>query len=483
MNGGFTFTRTGSTAQALTINFSIGGTAGNGADYAGIGSSFVIPAGQAAATLPIVVLQDNLVEPTETVVLSFTNSGTYTISPPNATVNIADDPPVVVVTTTDGSEAGPVAGSFKFARTGGNLAQALAINFNITGSAGNGADYAGIGSSFVIPAAASNATLPITVLQDNLVEPTETVILTYTNNGTYVISPAASTVNIADDPPVVTVTTTDGSEVGPVAGSFKFARTGGNLAQALAINFNIGGTAGNGSDYAGIGSSFVIPAGQLNGTLPITVLPDNLVEPTETVILTFTNNGTYNITPPSATVNITDSAPVVTVTTTNASEVGLVPGSFKFARTGGDLTQALAINFNITGTAGNGADYAGIGSSFVIPANQANGTLTITPLPDNLVEPTETVILTFVNNGTYNISPPSATVSIADNPPVVTVTTTNGSEAGPSPGSFHFVRAGGDLNQALAVNFNITGTAGNGADYAGIGSSFVIPAGKPRGRW
>ena len=146
----------------------------------------------------------------------------------------------------------------------------------------------------------------------------------------------------------------------------------------------------------------------------ITPLADNLVEPTETVILTYTDNGTYNITPASSTVSITDNPPVVTVTTTNASESGPTAGSFIFARTGGNLAQALAIGFSIGGTAGNGVDYSGIGSSFVIPANMANAALTITPLPDALTEGTETVVLTFTNNGTYNISPPSATVNIAD---------------------------------------------------------------------
>ena len=51
--GVFTFTRTGPTTFALQVNFDIGGTATNGADYQAIGAAVTIPAGQASATVTI----------------------------------------------------------------------------------------------------------------------------------------------------------------------------------------------------------------------------------------------------------------------------------------------------------------------------------------------------------------------------------------------------------------------------------------------
>jgi hypothetical protein len=49
--GAFTMTRTGSTAAALTVNYSISGSATNGTDYGTLSGTASIPAGQLSATV------------------------------------------------------------------------------------------------------------------------------------------------------------------------------------------------------------------------------------------------------------------------------------------------------------------------------------------------------------------------------------------------------------------------------------------------
>ncbi|MBI2930967.1 MAG: hypothetical protein HYY16_04900, partial [Planctomycetes bacterium] len=89
--GAFTVTRTGSMAVALTVNFTVGGIATSGADYAPIGTSVIIPMGSPSATITILPINDFLAEPSETVVVTLA-AGAYTItSPTNGTVTIADD--------------------------------------------------------------------------------------------------------------------------------------------------------------------------------------------------------------------------------------------------------------------------------------------------------------------------------------------------------------------------------------------------------
>ena len=171
------------------------------------------------------------------------------------------------------------------------------VNFTVAGTATNGTDYTAINNSISIPATQTSVTLPINVLKDNLVEPAETVILTIQPSGTYNIGTAAATVNIADDPPIVSIvaTTANASEVGPVNGLFTFNRSGGNIAAALTVNFTITGTATNGTDYTAINNFISIPATQTSVTLAINVLTDNLVEGDETVILTLQSGATYNV--------------------------------------------------------------------------------------------------------------------------------------------------------------------------------------------
>ena len=78
-NGQFTVTRTGSTVSSLTVNFAVSGSATAGVDYANMGTSVVIPAGSASATLAVNVIDDAIYEGSETVVVTLTANPAYTI--------------------------------------------------------------------------------------------------------------------------------------------------------------------------------------------------------------------------------------------------------------------------------------------------------------------------------------------------------------------------------------------------------------------
>jgi large repetitive protein len=77
--------------------------------------------------------------------------------------------------------------------------------------------------------------------------------------------------------------------------------------------------------------------------------------------------------------------------------------------------------FSRSGTATNGVDYVSIGGStatITIPAGASEAVLIITPIPDAVVEPPETVEVTIVPRATYLIgSPGTATVIIQDDLP------------------------------------------------------------------
>ena len=90
--GQFTVSRTGSTASSLTVNYTVGGTATNGTDYATLSGSVIIGAGSATALITVSPVDDALVEGNETVILTLSANAAYTVgSPNNATVNIADN--------------------------------------------------------------------------------------------------------------------------------------------------------------------------------------------------------------------------------------------------------------------------------------------------------------------------------------------------------------------------------------------------------
>jgi hypothetical protein len=97
--GQFTFTRTGSTSGALTVNFTVGGSAG-ASDYAALPASVVIPDGQPGTTLTLTPVDDGSPEGSETVVLSL-DAGFYNIGGSgSATITITDNDVVPGVTIT-----------------------------------------------------------------------------------------------------------------------------------------------------------------------------------------------------------------------------------------------------------------------------------------------------------------------------------------------------------------------------------------------
>ncbi len=90
-NGEFTFTRTGSTLDPLTVRYGVGGSAVNGSDFVQLSGSIVIPAGATTARLPLLPNPDLTNEGTDTVVITLVTNPAYIIgAETSATATIAD---------------------------------------------------------------------------------------------------------------------------------------------------------------------------------------------------------------------------------------------------------------------------------------------------------------------------------------------------------------------------------------------------------
>lgn len=118
----FYVSRTGSTASALTVNYSLSGTATAGSDYNSVSGTLTIPAGANGADLPISVINDSAIEGTETILFNFA-AGSYAAGN-DATIYIADNEIVsqTVSFTGTGSRAAEDAGAVNVPVTLGSAA-------------------------------------------------------------------------------------------------------------------------------------------------------------------------------------------------------------------------------------------------------------------------------------------------------------------------------------------------------------------------
>ncbi len=91
--------------------------------------------------------------------------------------------------------------------------------------------------------------------------------------------------------------------------------------------------------------------------------------------------------------------------------------TFTLNRANGNITKALTVNYTLSGKAINGTDYTTLGGSVTFGVGETTATVTINPITDNIVEGTESIILSLVNGFGYNLSDRSkqALVTISDN--------------------------------------------------------------------
>src|SRR6185437_9486504 len=267
--GYVTFSRTGGdVSSALSVTYTVGGTATSGTDYTALSGSISIPAGQSSANVDITALPDNLVESDETVTLEIVPTSTYLL-PGNANsatsvVTISDDPATISVANTADATEGGADGNFEFTRTGGDVTQTLTVYYSIAGDAVPGVNYTALSGSVTFAADSETAEVSVAPIDDGVDTSGTTVVATIGDTSTYVAGAAFSaSVLIKDsDPPQVSVKQLeDAAEGGSGAdGVIQFSRTTGDISSSLTINYTISGTAVPGTHYQALSWSVTIPA-------------------------------------------------------------------------------------------------------------------------------------------------------------------------------------------------------------------------------
>jgi hypothetical protein len=503
--GKFTLTRTGDITSALTVNYTVDGTAIDFTDYNTLNGSATFAAGTATTIIDITPVDDSEFEGIETVGVSLISSANYNLGTNNfATLNIADnDKPTITVSTKDVTAGETLStqtanpGQFSISR-GGNTALPLTVNYTVAGTGINGTDYIKLNGTATFAGGSATTIINVLPIDDTISEANETVVLTLAAGTTYNLGTAkTATVNIADnDIPVITIAATDTSAGETLTtqtanpGRFTLTRIG-NLASALTVNYTVAGTGINGTDYTSLPGSVTFAAGAATTFVDITPIDDSEFEGSETVVVNLATGSNYNIgTVNSATVTITENdKPTVTViandntagetlTTATAN-----PGQFTLSRSGNTLAP-LTVNYTLTGTATNGTDYSNLTGSVTFAAGYATTTINVTPIDDTVSEGNESVVLTLVTGTNYNLGTGNtATVTIVDNDlPTITINANDGN-AGETltgqianPGQFTLTRIGSTAS-SLTVNYTVSGTAINGTDYNTLTNSVTFAAG------
>ena len=313
----FRVSRTGDLSQPLDVSYRISGTASNGVDYQALSGVVTIPSNSPSALILVVPVDDQLVEGTESVVLSLlqppcvtSNAVTpdcYLVGHPGCDIAYIRDndlpnrpPTVAIVSPPNGAVFAAPLDLRLVAAAGDSDGWVTTVEFF------DGTNSLGIAHNPVVvldatPVRLSDLNTDV-ITADSLRQPFS-LIWSNVPPGKHILT-AVATDNAGDstrsrpikiavrspnDLPVVRIMATDAvaREGTTNTAAFRILRTGPTN-NALTVFYTIGGTASNGVDYVAIPNTIMIPAGQHSGRIVITPIDDNLPERVETVLLRLT---------------------------------------------------------------------------------------------------------------------------------------------------------------------------------------------------
>lgn len=511
----FAVTLAAAVGQAVSVDYATtDGTASAPGDYTATTGTLTIPAGATSGTIAVPTVSDAADEPDETLTLTLSNPVAVTITDGTATGTIRDDEGVPVLGFPD-ALAGAIEQNQPLVR---NIRAALSsptttdvvLTYDVvacpspcTGGipATAGADFEVVAMTMLtIPAGQTDVLIPVTVLPDDLVEPTEVFTVRILSATGATVSPTASSIRVGivntdgvptasiDDRPAITEGDAGASVV-------TFTVTLSNAyPDAMSIQFTTqDGSATAGSDYGPESGTLSFPAGTTTRTVDVSVFGDEAHELNETFDVVVSNLRSFGgVTPTLGIVffnlPIADNRGVGTIVNddlpapiVSVGDAQLVEGDAGQADMVFPITLSYASDLDVSGTfstanqtAAAGSDYlARTNAGWVIPAGSTSTTITVPVLGDSAFEPDETFRVTLA--GLVNGGPGDAQATgriVNDDVPVLSVNDPAAVVEGTGPGATSVtftVSLNGPAQAPVSVTVSTAdGTAAAPGDYNAV---------------
>src|SRR4029079_4500545 len=108
----------------------------------------------------------------------------------------------------------------------------------------------------------------------------------------------------------------------------------------------------------------------------------------------------------------------VNATDNTAAEAGPDVGVFTIRRT--TTSGSQVINYTLSGSAVNSVDYSSLTGTVTIPNGSSTVNITVVPIDDSAIDPSENIILTLTPSSNYTVgSPDHDTITITDNDAII----------------------------------------------------------------
>jgi hypothetical protein len=357
-----TVKRSGDTTTAVTVDYiTADGSAVAGQDYVATSGTLSFPAKATSKTFTVSILNDTAVESGEVLALSLQSPVGGVLGPQgSAALAITDDEAQLAfsVASYSGKEGGPAA-VVTVKRVGNKTAPATVDYATSDGSATAGADYTATSGTLTIPAGSTSKTFNVPILNDADAEPPETVNLALSNPTGASLGLSAAVLTIADDEPLVGFSAAAYAvSEAAAAVTITVKRTGSTAGTATVDYVTSNGTATAGADYTAVTGTLTFAPKIASRTFSVPILPDAVVEPTETVNLTLGNPIGAGLGVAAATLNITDNDPSIGFSAAGYTVKESAKSLVVTVKRSGVLSAPATVDYATSnGTASAGADY------------------------------------------------------------------------------------------------------------------------------
>ena len=476
-------------SQVVTVPFTVGGTATGGTDYTITASPVTVPAGSTTATLTVAVVDDAVAEPNETVVVTLGSPTNATLgTPATHTVTIAaNDTPTASFSAAGQAVAEGVGTATLTVQLSNASSQVVTVPYAVGGTATAGTDYTIPASPLTIAAGSTTGTVTVTVLDDAVGEPDETIVVTLgTPTGATLGTPAMHTLTIAgNDTPTVSFSAVSQAVAEGVGTATLTVQLSSVSTQVVTVPYTVSGTATGGTDYTIPASPVTIAAGSTTGTVTVTVVNDAVGEPDETIAVTLgtPTNATLG-TPATHTITIAaNDTPTVSFSATGQAVAEGVGTATITVQLSNASSMAVTVPYTVGGTATGGTDYTIPASPVTVAAGSSTGTLTVAVVDDAVAELNETVVVTLgtPTNATLG-TPATHTLTIgANDTPTVQFSVTGQTVAEGGGTATITVQLSNPSSLVVTVPYTVGGTATAGTDYTIPASPVTIAAGSTTG--
>jgi hypothetical protein len=490
-------TRMGDPSDIIKVDYaSADGSAKAPGDYTAVSGTLTFGPGVIEQKITVPLVDDNLIEGPEDFRVALSNPTKATLgSQPIATVTISDDDSQTSVVRFEKSNYSVNEGdgtvTLTVTRSGG-LGLVASVNyFTSNNTAQAGSDYSAqsgtvtFPSSTTDPAGSAQQTITIPIINDSVLENSETfnVTLTSPSSNATLGNPSTATVTIVDDdgggntvqfnPTAYSVKEMPGNST--VTLSVIATRFGDPNATISASYATSNGSATAGFDYVATSGTLIFGPGETQKFVSVTVLDDNLIENAENFFVTLTGATNASITGSQATVTIADDDSPNATIGFSASSYDVDEGAgfvtLTVSRSGG-LGFAATVHYETSDeTAKAGINYVATSGNLTFAPGETSKNINISIIDEGKADPTLTFAVTLSDqNGTSFVGGQStATVNILDNdantfrfsPDKYTVT----EGAGFVTLTVEVVRSG-DPAQVISVDFvTVDGSAKAGSKY------------------